>query len=98
MNKTEVKDDFIQYVAPMLDEPVTQEAIDEAFKAYIQEMFDGGEITWVQFTTWKHDGSGLTPEFIAKRAQDWDGGRYKLEHKREWMRNWLANKRRRSLA
>jgi hypothetical protein len=70
MNKAELRDIFISTIAPVLDKPMKQQDIEDAYQDLIREKFICGSISLYQLYRWMGAGSNLTPAYLYKRMHE----------------------------
>ena len=60
LTKTQVKEEFVKHVLPLLQEPVKQSDVDESFFAFADELAAEGEVDKAKVWRWKrYFGSGI---------------------------------------
>ena len=95
MNKIQVRDEFVQYVCPLLDKPIIQEEVEKSWKEYIKIMYEEGEITWAQLRVLEKVGLGLKVETIEKRLEytplEWKQLKSMREYARKYQQRRFGN-------
>lgn len=70
MHKAECKDDFIKFVAPFLEMPITQKDIELSFNYYVGVIAEEGEICYHTMRRWQRLGSGMSVSTVEVRLKE----------------------------